>query len=479
VTTGITGLDEILEGGFVANRTYLLTGPPGGGKTTLGWHFLTAGSAAGEPVLFLTFGEPRTDLVQNARSSGFTIENVAFCDLSPNAELFSDLRSYDIFPASEVELEPTTHAIMSAVRTVRPTRVFVDSMTALRYLAKDDADFRRQTLAFLRFLKEQGCTVLLTSEASADTPDDDLRFLADGVIEVKPNERTRSVTVLKFRGSDYRAGAHTLVLDERGATVYPRLRPNRQHGNFHPEPLSWGVAELDALSHGGLERGTVTLLSGPSGVGKSTVGTVFVKEAARRGERSAIYSFDERAETLIARSESVNLPLRTMIAAGTLRVESIEALRYSADEFANLVRRDVEENGTRVVMIDSISGYRLSVSNDNIHERLHELCRYLQNMGVTVLLVNELVEIADFKLSEAGITYLADNVLVLRYLELRGDDRPVMGRALGVLKKRLSDFEKSMHVFRFTKHGIAIGDEPVSIGPLLGGASVLVAPVAV
>jgi circadian clock protein KaiC len=162
-----------------------------------------------------------------------------------------------------------------------------------------------------------------------------------------------------------------------------------------------------------------------------------------------------------------------MIDEGKLRVESIEALRYSADEFANLVRRDVEENGTRVVMIDSISGYRLSVSNDNIHERLHELCRYLQNIGVTVLLVNELVEIADFKLSEVGITYLADNVIILRYLEIHGAARPVMGRAIGVLKKRLSDFEKSMHVFQLTDAGLAIGDEPVSIGPLLGGASVL------
>jgi len=184
VPTGIPGLDEILSGGLVANRTYLLTGPPGGGKTTLGWHFLTAASGA-ERSLFITFGESESDLRANAASVGIDTRAVAFCDLSPSSDLFAQIQSYDIFSASEVELEPTTKRIIDSVETTRPTRVFIDSMTALRYLAKDQANFRRQTLSFLRYLQQRGACIVMTSEGSVEAPDDDLRFLADGVIEVR------------------------------------------------------------------------------------------------------------------------------------------------------------------------------------------------------------------------------------------------------------------------------------------------------
>ncbi|MEA2718186.1 MAG: circadian clock protein KaiC [Candidatus Eremiobacteraeota bacterium] len=468
--TGITGLDEVLHGGYVTRRTYLLTGPPGGGKTTIGWHFLTAGVAAGERVLFITLGESEAELIENAEYSGFETRGVTFCDLSPTADLFEDARSYDIFPASEVELEPTTQRLMQAVRDTRPARVFIDSMTALRYLFKDSAEFRRQTLAFLRYIKEQGGCVLMTSEASDDAPDDDLRFLSDGVIQVGPSERARILSVAKFRGSDYRPGEHTLRLDAAGATVYPRLMPDAYSENFKADRLGWGIPELDAMSHGGLERGTVTLISGPSGVGKTTLGAQFMKAAAACGERSVIYTFDERAATLTERCESVNIPVTEMIDAGRLAIVAVEALKFSSDEFANLVRRDVEDNGTKIVMIDSISGYRMSVSDEALNERLHALCRYLQNVGVTVILINELLNIAEFKITDVGITYLADNVILMRYVERRNGAYAEMGRVLGVLKKRLSGFETTMRSFELTPAGVVIGAPVAHMAGLLGNS---------
>ena len=242
ITTGIAGFDAVLHGGFLPHRTYLLTGPPGGGKTTLGWHFLAAGAERGEPVLYITFGEPSSELIENAGYLGFDRAGVEFCDLSPSAELFEQVRGYDIFPAAEVELEPTTNAILEAVKRVAPKRIFVDSMTAMRYLSRDAADFRRQSLSFLQFVKSQGACVLMTSEASSEVPDDDLRFLADGVIELAPSERARSLRVVKFRGSNYRHGEHTLRLGDRGATVFPRLVPEAHSAPFHSEPMPWGVA---------------------------------------------------------------------------------------------------------------------------------------------------------------------------------------------------------------------------------------------
>ena len=468
ISTGIPGFDEVLHGGYIAKRTYLLTGPPGGGKTTLGWHFLNAGVAAGERVLYITFGEPAADLIENAKYLGFDAAGVEFCDLSPSSELFEQIQSYDIFPAAEVELEPTTTAILAAIERVQPTRTFVDSMTAMRYLSKDAADFRRRSLSFVRYIKMLGCCVVMTSEASDEVPDDDLRFLADGVIEVAPSARARTLTVVKFRGSDYRSGPHTLRLGDDGASVFPRLLPEAHRTVFASDALSWGIPELDEMSHGGLERGTVTLVTGPSGVGKTTVGAQFMKEAASRGDRSAIYTFDERAETLMKRCESVNIPVERMVDDGLLRVVAVEALRFSPDEFADMVRSDVEQNGTKVVMIDSISGYKLSVPGEDLNERIHALCRYLQNVGVTVLLINELLDMSEFRITDIGITYLADNVVLLRYVEHRNGRHAEMGRIIGVLKKRLSDFEKTMRRFVVTSKGVQIGAPLPHLGGMLG-----------
>jgi circadian clock protein KaiC len=470
ITTGITGFDEILQGGFLSKRTYLLTGPPGCGKTTLGWHFLTAGSNNGESVLYITFGEPPSELIEDANYLGFDTSKVAFCDLSPTSDLFEKLQRYDIFPAAEVELEPTTLSILEAVKSLQPKRIFIDSMTAMRYLSRNQDDFRRQSISMLRYMKDQGCCILLTSEASDDAPDNDLRFLADGVIELAPSQRARSLAVVKMRGSNYRAGQHTLRLTDNGATVFPRLLPESHSQLFTNELLPWGIPELDLLTKGGLERGTVTLVSGPSGVGKTTLGAQFMKEAAERGERSAIYSFDERITTLMQRCESVNIPVRSMVEQGKLKVTSIESLRFSPDEFADMVRKDVEHQGTKVVMIDSISGYKLSVSDEQLNERLHALCRYLQNVGVTILLINELLNMNDLRITDIGISYLADNVILMRYIENRHDTRAEVGRAIGVLKKRLSDFEKTMRCFSFTPQGLHIGPPLSHLGGILGNS---------
>lgn len=458
ICTGIAGLDEILHGGLISGRTYLLTGPPGGGKTTIGWHFLTEGAALGEPVLFITFGEPASELRANAAASGFATSGVEFCDLSPSADIFEKVQSYDIFSAAEVELAPTTDRIIEAVKRVNPQRVFIDSMTALRYLARDPAEFRRQTLSFLRYLLGNAGCILMTAEASADAPDDDLRFLSDGVIELDPDDCRRTIMVTKFRGSDYENGRHTLRLTSHGAVVYPRLIPQNFSKAFAHDQLPWGLSRLDAMTHGGLERGTITLITGPSGAGKTTLGMQFVKEAAKRGERSAAYTFDERPSILLERCEKIGIPVHEMQEKGSLVVTGVEALQLSPDEFAQLVRTDVEKNGTRIVMLDSISGYKVSVRGDDLNERLHALCRYLQNVGVTILLINEVLHVTDFRITESGLSYLADNVVFLRYIERQNAVGVELGRVIGVLKKRLSDFDKRIHSLELSENGIVIGD---------------------
>ncbi|MBD0362551.1 MAG: AAA family ATPase [Coleofasciculus sp. C3-bin4] len=467
LSTGIPGFDEILHGGLIPGRAYLVRGQPGTGKTILGLHFLSSGAEAGEKSLYITLGEPAEQIRTNAEALGFDLKDIAFLDLSPSSQFFTEIQTYDIFSPAEVEREPTTQQIINQVEALKPQRIFLDAMTQFRYLSPDAFQFRKQVLSFLRFLREQGATVLFTSEGSEEAPDNDLQFMSDGVIHLSFSSEERSVSVSKFRGSDFRSGDHSMRLTQTGMEVFPHLMPEVYRQEFALEVLSSGVPELDELLHGGFERSTITIISGPSGVGKSTLGLQFMKEAAGRGERSVIYAFEERKETLLHRCEGINIPVHAMMERGTLSVVQVEPLHYTPDEFANLVRYEVEQQKARIVMIDSISGYRLSVRGNELVIHIHALCKYLQNMGVAVLLINEVETITgDFRPTEIGISYIADNLVFLRYLEMEGELR----KAIGVLKKRMTDFEKTLREFEITRYGIKVGKPLTNLRGILKGS---------
>jgi circadian clock protein KaiC len=471
-STGIAGLDEILDGGLVPHRTYLVRGGPGTGKTTIGLHFLVAGAKAGERTFMITLGQPEDQIRQDAQSMGLDISAVQMLDLSPSKDFFLEDESYDIFSPAEVERAPTTQTIIQAIQTHRPQRIMVDAITQLRYLSADAFQFHKQALSFLRFLtqgNDQPATVMFTSEASPEAPDDDLRFMCDAVINLEFNQHERTLQVSKYRGSEFQNGVHSLRLSHKGAEVFPLLRPRAYSRQFAPETLSSGVPELDELLHGGLERSTVTIITGPTGVGKSTLGMQFIKEAAGRGERSVIYSFEEEQENLLLRCDKVNLPARRMMERGMLAVVKVDPLQLTPNEFSRIVRQEVETQNATMVMIDSTMGYRQSFREaDELHMsgEILALSRYLANMGVTTLLSNEVEYVTgDFRPTEVGISYLADNIIFMRYLEMDGQ----MHRVIGVLKKRLSDFEKTFRPFEITRYGIKVGPPMVNLRGILTG----------
>ena len=465
ISTGIPGLDEILRGGLILQRSYMVRGGPGTGKTILGLHFLHYAIERGETCLLITFGESKAELVRNGSVLGFAMDKIRFLDLSPDAGQFAETPEYDIFPPSEVEREPLVRRIREEIASVRPSRVLIDGMTQLRQLSPNAFQFRKEALSFLRFVVEAGCTVAFTSESN-EGPDEDLQFIADGVITLESAAGRRRLIVTKFRGSDFRAGYHTLRLSSRGMEVFPRLLPEDFSLPFEPECIPFGVSELDRMLSGGLERGAITILTGPSGVGKTTLGMQFAAAAAARGERVAVYVFEEACSSLLRRCEAIGIRAEERLADGALSLVQVEPLRYTADEFALMVRDEVEKRKARVVMIDSVSGYRLSVRDENLITHLHALAKYLQNMGVAVLLLNEVEAITgDFRVTDVGVSYMADNILFLRYLELGGE----MTKALGVLKKRLSDFEKTLREVRITANGIEVGQPLRGLRGILRG----------
>jgi circadian clock protein KaiC len=468
VSTGVPGIDDILDGGLISERSYLVRGDPGTGKTILGLHFLTEGVARDETALCINLEEATEDVVQNAAALDFDLEDVHFLDLSPGSEFFAGNRGYDIFESSEVERDPVVEAIADRITDLQPDRVFVDPITQLRYLSTDEYQFRKQTLSFMRLVSEHGATVLFTTQATDASPDDDLQFMSDGTIELGYASTGRSISVPKFRGSDTVSGDHVLKITDSGMAVYPQLQPDVHEREFAGETVSSGVPEMDELLGGGIERGTVTLISGPTGVGKTTTGTQFMKEAAGRGDRSVIYLFEEAEATFAERSKAVNIPVGEMRERGTLTVEEIQPHEMSPQEFANEIRHEVETRGTRLVMIDGIEGYKLALQGDEdeLVSHMDALNRYLKNMGVTVVLIDEVSSITgEFEATSVGVSYIADNILFLRHLEFESELRKVVG----VLKKRTSDFERTLREFEMTEYGIKVGEPLTELRGILSG----------
>lgn len=472
ISTGLEGLDDILQGGLIPGDSYLVRGEAGSGKTTLGLHFLCAGPRSDRSRLFITLSEPRDKIVRNASRRGFPVEEIDFLDLSPSGEFVGE-QDYSVFPSSEVEEQPLLKEISRKIEEDRPERIFIDGLTQLRFLSPDDYRFRKNIQSLIRLMSEAEATPLLVSEVGS-RPDDDLQFISDGIINLKARGEERKISVDKIRGSDFKKGSHTCVLNEEGMQVYPRLNP--QFTTFaakeiDSEALSSGIPEIDRLLHGGIERGTSTIITGPTGSGKTSLGLAFMKEAAGRGERSAVYLLEESRDVLMKRSQAINIPIEEMIASGNLELFSVNSRELTPELFVHKVIDEVEKNNTRLVMLDSLTAFNSTFLSENwskneLIKTLDSLRKFLFDKNVTVLMTNEVPNITgDFQVTDDQISYLADNIIILRYLELDGG----IHKAIGVLKKRLSSFETKLRKFQITEYGLEVGKPMEELSGILSG----------
>ena len=467
-TTGIWGWDQILSGGLHPTQNALIRGPPGSGKTIFGLHFLAAGTSNDESGLFINLGEPETYIEDTADHFGMDSPDLQFLNLSPSGEEFSASETYSLFESAEVEQPSLVGSIRSTVEEIEPSRVLIDPITELRYLTTDDHQFRKQILSLLDYLRAQEISVLLTSQAAETMPDDDLQFLVDAVVNLELHSDRRTVSVSKFRGSDFQRGQHSYEISADGVAVYPNLRPGNSVQEFTGETLSSGVRELDDMLHGGLERGTVTFLSGPTGAGKTTTGTQFLKEAAENGHRSVLYSFEESPQTLLHRADAVNIPLRELIDQGAVEIVEINPDDLTVDQFTARIQSDVEERDSEMVVIDGISGFKQGLRglDGDATSHLITIGRYLRNRGVTTIFTNEVHDITgEFRATEEHTSNLADNVVFIRHVEVRGS----LKKVIGVLKKRASDFGRELRELEITEDGLSVGEPLPELRGILTG----------
>lgn len=477
--TGIPGLDDVLAGGLIRNRLYLLEGDPGAGKTTLATQFLREGLRLGERCLYITLSETAEELAAAAASHGWTLEGIDVLELvAESSDLEADAQ-VTMYHPSEVELHATTRRVLDAVERLNPARVVVDSLSELRLLAQNPLRYRRQILALKQFFVGRRCTVLLLDDKTAQGADLHLHSIAHGVVSlehVAPSygSARRRLRIIKFRGTDYRGGFHDFTIRPGGLEVFPRLVAAEHGEPFVRSTIKSGVRPLDDLLGGGPDRGTSTLLMGPAGCGKSTLAMQYAVAAAERGELAMIFAFDERIATVEARAQALGMPLTAARAAGKLRIQQIDPAEMSPGEFASLVREAVETGGARMVVIDSLNGYINAMPEERfLLVQLHELLTYLGHRGVTTMLV-----LAQHGLLGGAISapidssYLADSVILLRYFEDAGTVR----KAISVLKKRSGPHEETIRAMWFDSNGIHLSGPLTHFRGVLSGAPSPAAP---
>lgn len=459
ISTGSDGLDDILGGGLDANRMYLYEGRPGTGKTTMALQFLLAGARGGERVLYISLSETRRELNLVAHRHGWSLGGVDIFELVPPETTLDPERELTVFHPAEMELSETTNLIFKEVERINPTRVVLDSLSELRLLAQNPLRYRRQVLALKHYFTNRNCTVILLDDLSSSQDDLQLHSIAHGVVmleqlAIEYGAERRRLRVIKMRGIRFRGGFHDFTIEQGGLRIFPRLVAAEHHKPFRGEFTPSGNAELDQLLGGGLERGTNTLLIGAAGVGKSSIALTYAIAAAERGERAAFFAFDEGRGTVEARARTLGLPLEKHVESGLIRFQQIDPAELSPGEFAAHVRRSVELENARVVVIDSLNGYLNAMPDERfLILQMHELSTYLAQQGVLTILVlaqHGLVGPMDTPLD---ISYLSDAVLMLRYFEVGGTVR----RALSVVKKRSGFHEHTIREFRLGSTGITLG----------------------
>ncbi len=459
VSTGVAGLDEVLNGGLTPHRLYLLEGDPGTGKTTLALNFMIEGVRSGEKCLYITLSETAEELRAVARSHGWSLEGIAIFELTPPEANLDFDQDYTLLHPSEVELNETTKLILDRIKEFDPDRVAFDSLSEIRLIAQDPLRYRRQVLAFKQFFSGRRCTALLLDDLTSQSHELQVHSITHGVVVLERVVREygterRRIHITKMRGADFRGGYHDFIIRQGGIEVFPRLQLVEATTSFPDGNVSSGVTGVDSLLGTGIARGTSMLIVGPAGVGKSSLATQYVLAALQRGENASIYTFDEGRNTLLERSKGLGMNLYEHLDSGRLTIQQVNAAELSPGHFAYRVRQRVEEEGQGVVVIDSLNSYLTAMPAEQfLVMQMHELLAYLNQRGVLSILVMAQQGLVGPMQSPIDVSYLTDTVMLLRFFEFRGS----VHKAISVLKKRSGAHEGTIREFHLSSQGVNVG----------------------
>ncbi len=473
---GVEGLDDILGGGLPRDRIYLVQGDPGVGKTTIALQFLLEGAKRGETSLYITLSETKEELEVVAKSHGWDLNEIHLYELSSVTEKLQGETDNTFFHPSEVELNRTTQALLDEVNRIKPMRVVFDSLSEMRMLAETPLRYRRQILQLKQYFAGRKCTVLLLDDRSAGARDLQIESIAHGVLCLQRSSpdygiSRRQLTVQKIRGVKFREGNHDLIIKTGGMVIFPRLVAAEHHTKFKREHFASGNKELDTLLGGGLDRGTSNMFMGPPGTGKSTIAIKFALAAAKRGEKSLFFIFDETIGTMTNRASQLGMHIGSYIKKGLIVVEQIDPAEISPGELAHRIRGAVGKDNTRMVIIDSINGYLNAMPAERyLNLQLHELLAFLNQQGIITIMVLAQQGLVGNMQATVDLTYLADTVIMLRYYEARGEVK----QAISVIKKRSGNHERTIREISVTKKGFVLGPPLTELQGVLTGTPIFI-----
>ncbi len=460
VPAGVPGLDDILAGGYASNRSHLVEGQPGSGKTTLGLQFLLDGLRQGERCLYITLSESKRELLSVADRHGWSLDGLEIYELVPPELSLDPKQQQSLVYSSDLELGETVHMVLAEIERVKPQRLVFDSLSEIRLLSQGALRYRRQVLALKNFFLLHNVTALLLDDLTSNQDDLNLQSVSHAVIRLDQlaplyGSERRRIRVIKMRGTQFRGGYHDFVIRKGGLQVFPRLIAAEHRRGFRQDPASSGISELNALLGGGLDPGTSTLVIGPSGVGKSSLALALVFEALARGDRALMVSFDEVQHVLMTRAAGIGMSIAPFVETGDLYVEQVDPADLSPGEFSGKVRDAVENGGARVVVIDSLSGYLNAMPEEQFMLlQMHEMLTYLNQQGVITILVLAQSGMVGQIASPLDLTYLSDTVLLLRFFEAGGRIR----RSISAIKKRTGAHENTIRELFIDEHGLRLGE---------------------
>ena len=474
IGTGIEGLDDVLGGGLPAGRLYLLEGDPGTGKTTLAIQFLLEGRRAGEREVFITLSESGPELHASAASHGWSLDDIHIREYVAKADTLSN-GPVTMFPPSEVELLETVQRVFRDIDALNPDRVVIDSLSEIRLLAQDSFRYRRELLELKEFFLERRCTVLLLDDRTAGERDRHVQSIVHGVVHLEQiapeyGAERRRLRLSKIRGTSYRGGWHDYVIRRGGLDVFPRLTAADHRQPVRRRAMPSNIAALDALLGGGAQTGTSMLILGPAGAGKTTLALQFAVAAARRKQRSAIFTFDETADFLIARTPAVGLPLREFMDQDLISLRQIDPAELSPGQFSHVIREAVEQQRAEIVVIDSLNGYLAAMPHERqLNPQLHELLTFLGQRNVmTILIFGQQGMLGGQMLAPVDASYLADTIVLLRFFEVDGRVR----KAMSVVKKRSGPHEDTIRELAIGPKGLVVGRALTEFHGVLTGVPV-------
>lgn len=471
--TGVPGLDMVLGGGLPEYSFNVIAGSPGSGKTTLAQQMAFAHASPERPVLYITvLGEPPLKMLRYQQQFGFfdfekVGQSIHFVNVSD--EVLED------------GLGAVLERIVQEVESLSPSLVVVDSFrTVIRKLSGTPTNEMElqgfvQRLA-LHLTHWQATTFLVGEYEPGEIRDNPVFTVADGLFwltqTVDRHSVVRRLQVMKLRGQASIPGLHTFRIADSGIRVFPRTfgltpRPAAERSQHR---ISTGIAGLDDMLGGGFPAGDSALIAGPAGSGKSALCTQFIAEGIRQNELGVIAVFEEHPTEYISRAEALGLPLKEMIRQEKLKMLYLRPLDLSVDETLQELLDSVEQLGAQRVVIDSLHGFELALAppyREDFRESLYRLLAALTGRGVSVLSTVEVTDsFHELRFSPHQISFLTDDIIVQRYVELEGALRKVMM----VVKTRRGSHLPDLRLYEVTPAGIVVGQKLTGYEGILTGA---------